>query len=172
MMNCNHKNIVYVPACMLCRGYQAVTDETKTRWSNEFKRVLFSKNIDIVQLPCPEFSFFRKLGIVRTPKGIKYYESLEGFNEFCDVLSKDIFNEILFFQSSGYKIVAIVGIEHSPTCAVNYMYTNIGTIHRKGIFFNKIYEQLETHDMEIPFIGINRNFYKKAICEIEKLFNV
>lgn len=170
MTNCNHRKIVYVPACMLCPSYQADVSDKKTKWAAEFK-MLFAqmKDVDIVSLPCPEYFYFRDKGIVRTAHGIKYYESLYDFLLLCDELSKSVINDMMFFQKNGNRIVAVCGIEHSPTCAVNYMYTNKGTIRRRGIFFERLSGLLSEKNIVIPFVGINRNFYKKAIDELNNL---
>ncbi len=157
---------------MLCTGYQSDCSTKKTNWSFELKKVLLSKkDIDIIPLPCPEFFYFRERGLVRKNHGVSYYESLDDFVVYCEELSKGLCKDISFFIRNDYKILAIIGVEHSPTCAVNYMYTNKGTVRRKGIFYKKILEELTRMDIEIPFLGVNRNAYAKTIDELERLIS-
>ena len=68
---------------------------------------------------------------------------------------------------NGYDVIAILGIEQSPSCCVNYIYTNKRKIKRKGLFMEKLYKK--TNDLNIPFIGINRKYINKSLKELEML---
>ena len=68
---------------------------------------------------------------------------------------------------SNYNVIAILGIEQSPSCCVNYIYTNHGMEKRKGLFMDKLYNKIK--DLEIPIIGINRKYINKSMKELEKI---
>ena len=66
-----------------------------------------------------------------------------------------------------YKVIAILGIEQSPSCCVNYIYTNQGMQKRKGIFIQKLYDKIKSY--HIPIIGINRKYIKKSLEELKEI---
>jgi len=56
------------------------------------------------------------------------------FNNHCNDLTETVFKEIKKIINSGYEVIAILGIEHSPSCCIKYIYTNNGMEKRKGLF--------------------------------------
>ena len=60
-----------------------------------------------------------------------------------------------------------MGIEQSPSCCVNYIYTNQGMQKRKGIFIQKLYDKIKSY--HIPIIGINRKYIKKSLEELKEI---
>lgn len=169
-MNLNLKNIIFVPGCLLCPSYQADSSNKNRLWNQEFFEFFFNNGIELVQMPCPESTFSNKsCGISRLPHGLQFYENLPGFSEHCQYLSTQVVAQIHDFNRYEDRVLAILGIEHSPTCAVNYMYTHLGTIHRSGIFLKYIIEALKQENMDITVIGINRRYPRKAITKLEKI---
>ena len=124
--------------------------------------------VELVQMPCPEATFPCGLaGLGRPPHGIQYYESLEGFQAYCVRLAQRTAEQVLSFQSAGCAVAAIVGIEHSPTCAVSYMYTRQGTVHCAGLYMNALMDELSAVGADITYIGVNRRFPRKAVSALE-----
>lgn len=134
-MNSCHKKVVFVPGCLFAPELQACKKEKNWDWAYLWMEFLCKSGCNIIQMPCPESSFECSLcGLGRKPHGVGFYEKLPGFCEHCVVLSEKVVWEILEFKKNGYDILAILGIEHSPTCAANYMYTHQGMVKRSGIF--------------------------------------
>ena len=171
MMNYNNK-IIMVPGCLFCPRFQADYSEKNMQWIINLREYICTCELGIIQMPCPEVSFpqYNK-GLSRKPHGLKYYSELSGFQEHCKSLATEVTHLIHDLQENGCKVVAIIGVEHSPTCAVNYVYTHQGMIHCKGIFFTEIDKLLEQKKMDITYIGVNRQHYQKSILEIDKLLN-
>lgn len=166
-MNSNNDRIVFVPSCLLCPIYMAKKSEKKILWRQDIICYLNDKGYSIIQMPCPEVSFPNyHCGIKRMPHGIKYYEELEGFKEHCSKLGDQVMFQIEALCDYGYKVSAIMGIEHSPTCATSYMYTNQGTQKRQGIFIQYLAQKLKERGYLIPIIGINRRYPNKAILSL------
>jgi len=160
---CNNK-IVFVPSCLLCPLLMAKKTDQSDHWRQGIIFYLNDKGYSIMQMPCPEASFPNyDNGISRKPHGIKYYEELVGFRDHCNKLGDQVLTRIDAFYNNGYIVDAIIGIEHSPTCAANYMYTHQGTQNRKGIFIQYIAQKIKERGYLIPIIGINRRFPNKAI---------
>lgn len=171
MMNYSNR-IIIVPGCLLCPRFQADYSEKNMRWSIELREYISKCKIGIIQMPCPEASFpqFDK-GLSRKPNGLKYYTELLGFQEHCKTLAIEVVQLVCDLQRNKCNVITIVGIEHSPTCAVNYIYTHQGMLHCKGIFFNEIDKLLKQKSIDIPYIGVNRRFYQKSLREIDNLLH-
>ena len=75
--------------------------------------------------------------------------------------------EIENILSSNYKVIAILGIEQSPSCCVNYIYTNHGNEKRKGLFIEKLYEKVK--DYNIHIVGINRRYINKSLNQLKNI---
>lgn len=163
------KVVVFIPGCLLCPGLQAGDSENNRLWPEAFRTIWERYPVDVVQMACPEATFPNGLaGLGRTPHGVQYYEKLEGFSSHCSRLALETANHLISFLHAKYAVAAVVGIEHSPTCAVGYMYTRQGTIRRPGLYFGVLMDLLSTAGLDITFIGVNRRFPRKAVIELER----
>ena len=91
----------------------------------------------------------------------------ENVNNTCEVLAEEVSKQVHMICKNGYDVIAILGIEQSPSCCVNYIYTNHGMEKRKGLFMDKLCKKIE--DLDIPIIGINRKYINKSLKELEKI---
>ena len=166
------KKFIFIPFCLICQAFQA-KGIVRYGWRGIIKPIveeLVKQDINLVQMPCPESQFGGyKKGLERNPNGIEYYDNPE-FRSLCNKLASETANMIKSILSNGYEIIAILGIEYSPSCAVKYQYTNEGTIHQPGIFIEELKKLLNNEEIRIPFIGINRRGIKKSLGEIKELF--
>lgn len=169
-MNSENNRIVFVPACLLCPLLMAKKGSHNELWRDEILSFLNKEGCSIIQMPCPEASFPNfSCGISRRPHGIKFYEELTGFKEHCYKLGNQVLIQIDAFYDNRYKVSAIIGIEDSPTCAVNYMYTNQGRQKRKGVFIQYLSSEFQKRGYDIPIIGINRRYPQKAIQVLKEI---
>ena len=164
------RNAILVPYCLLAPGFQANAHiETKHGWNTEFIRILTENEIDIISYSCVEASFDSvSKGLLRTKHGVGYYESLPNFLEYCKSAADVETKKIMDMISGGYQIVAILGIEHSPSCAVNYLYTHNGTQKRAGIFMKLLMDNLKYCNIDMRYIGINKRFPNKSIHKLKE----
>lgn len=166
MQDNRSKHFVFVPFCLLSQAYQA-QGIVKYEWKSSIKPIvelLLDNDINIVQMPCTESSFNNSL--VRKPMGLSKYNNKE-FNDHCEKLATQVADEIKNIIASDYKVIAILGIEQSPSCCVNYIYTNHGNENRKGLFIEKLYEKIK--DYHIPIIGINRKYINKSLNQLKSI---
>lgn len=165
---CKRPCVIVVP-CMLAAGLQAEANCDTPNWGKPFLETALRYNIDIHVLPCTE-SLFGGLsaGLVRKKHGIDYYTGLLKYKDFCTekayVAAKEV-QELCIH----YSIIAIVGVEHSPSCAINYMYTYRGMAKKSGLFMHALEGYLFDKNISIPFIGVNRRHPRKALAEFEYL---
>ena len=163
-----NKKFIFLPFCVLAQAYQA-QGIVKYDWKGTIKPVmqlLIDNDVNIIQMPCSESTFNNNL--IRKPMGISKYDT-EKFNNHCETLAQNVAEQIETIIKAGYEVVAIMGIEQSPSCCVNYIYTNNGTENRKGLFIEKLYNKIK--DYNIPIIGINRKYVNKSLKELEHLLN-
>lgn len=167
-MDNRSKRFVFIPFCLIAQAYQA-QGIVKYEWKSSirpFIDLLLDYNVNIIQMPCAESEFNNSL--IRKPKGISKYDTIE-FNKHCEELANKVSNQIKNLVSSNYEVIAILGIEQSPSCCVNYIYTNKGMEKRMGLFMQKLYENIKI--LNIPIIGINRKYINKSLKKLEKILN-
>ena len=167
-MDNRSKKFIFIPFCLIAQAYQA-QGIVKYEWKSSirpFIDLILDHDINVIQMPCAETEF--KNSLIREPKGITKYNTKE-FNEHCKTLANKVTNQIKNLIESNYEIVAILGIEQSPSCCVNYIYTNKGMEKRMGLFMQELYEN--TKELNIPIIGINRKYINKSLTELEKLLD-
>lgn len=153
----------FVPFCLLAQAYQA-QGIVKYEWRSAIKpfvNILMDNEINIIQMPCAEATY--KNNLLREPMGISKYD-IDDFNEHCEGLAMNVAKQIGDIIKSGYKVIAIIGIEQSPSCCVNYIYTNHGNEKRMGLFMEKLASKIE--QFNIPIIGINRKYINKSYNEL------
>jgi predicted secreted protein len=167
------KKFIFIPFCLICQAFQA-NGIVKHGWHGMIKPIveeLVKQDVNLIQMSCPESQFggYEK-GLQRDPYGINTYDT-PAFRQLCDRLASETTDMIKAILSNGYEVMAILGIEHSPSCAVKYQYTDKGTTHRSGIFIEILRDMLGKEGIQVPFIGINRRGIKKSLNEIKELFN-
>ncbi len=176
MTNCTSRKVILVPGCLLCPIYQVGCDESKLNWRREILDFLCMSGVSLVQMPCPEVIFESlDVGLSRKPHGVRYYEKLPGFKDHCKVLAHGVVTQIKALQKNGYVVKAILGIENSPTCAVDKIFTyGIGTEKRPGLFVSELKNYLLESGLAIPIIGITRHKkdQKKEVAQILELIDV
>ena len=159
IVNSQRNNVVFVPGCLMCPVFQVKYDCAKLAWRDEILKALVDSGVGIVQMPCPEASFGGyDEGLSRKPHGVRFYEQLPGFSQHCKNLAAQTAEQIVALENHGVHVKAILGIENSPTCAVNRIFTfGVGTEHRSGLFMGALKELLDDKKLNIPLIGITRH---------------
>ena len=126
-------------------------------------------DINMMQMPCPE-SRCAAGGLGRDPHGKVWYER-NGLREVAVRIATEQVDYMSELISAGYEILAIIGVEFSPACAVNYL--NRGPIIQKdrGIFVEELQRGLKTRGVEIPFIGVNQRALKKLDRQLKEMLS-
>lgn len=126
-------------------------------------------DINMMQMPCPE-SRCAAGGLERDPHGKVWYER-NGLREVAARIATEQVDYMSELISAGYEILAIIGVEFSPACAVNYL--NRGPIIQKdrGIFVEELQRGLKARGLEIPFIGVNQRALKKLDRQLKEMLS-
>lgn len=163
------RTVAMLPFCMICQAFQAQGIVRRhPAIVKPVLEVLVDNDVNLIQMPCPE-SLFGGLenGLIRNRQGYRRYDTPE-FRAFCAPLVEQTVHTICTLTSRGFKVVAILGIEYSPSCAVEYQYEG-RTVHRPGIFTELLADALEEHGLDIPFVGVNRRGPGRAVGRLRKL---
>lgn len=163
------KRFIFVPFCLICQAFQA-QGIVRYGYRAAIKPIveeILRHDLNIIQMPCPESQLGGYTqGLKREPKGIEQYDTQE-FREICQRLALETVKMIKGILANGYEIVAILGMEYSPSCATKLQYSARGTFHRPGLFIEALQNQLAKEKIEISFLGINRRGIKKSLEELK-----
>jgi predicted secreted protein len=162
------KRCVFVAHCVLA---QCIRAEGVARHSAaSIKPVLqfcLDHDINIFQLPCPETQCAAG-GLGRAPHGKVWYEK-HGLREVARRLAAEQVQYMKALAAQDFNIRAIIGIDFSPACAVNYINRGPVIIKERGIFVEELARELKEAHLKIPFIGINEHALKKLEGELGEL---
>ena len=165
------RKVVFIPFCLICQGVQA--QGIVKEYAAVIKPVvqeLLKHDVNLIQMPCPESQFGGyEIGLDRVPKGRTSYDTPE-FRQLCEKLGSQVTQMIQALRAKNFEIIAILGVEYSPSCAINYQFEG-RTVHQKGLFTEVLQKQLEQEGISIPFVGVNRRGTGPAIEELRQLLN-
>lgn len=157
------KKVVFVSHCIL---NQNVKPEGKEKYAGAVKEIfqlLSESDVGIVQVPCPSVEFFSVINRERKPKS--YYDTPK-YRAYCKKLAKIVLKQIENYMRSGYRVLGILGVEFSPTCAVYQIENGNRISPGKGIFIEEIENEMRKKNFQVPIVGVNLN---NIYATIEKL---
>lgn len=123
--------------------------------------------INLIQMPCPELEYE---GIKRKPASKANYDN-EVYRNICRKYANQITNFIEKLTENGYEVLGILGIENSPSCAVNYLFERGKRTRGMGIYMEELKKELKGRNLNIPFVGIDIHGMNKTINELKKVLS-
>lgn len=168
------EQFVLVPFCVLAQSFHAA-GLVKYDWKGVIKpiiQVLIDRDVNIIQMPCMETLFHGgpKDGLNREPKGMKHYDVPE-FRDYCQKEASKVLDQIQGLYSSGYSVKAILGMEYSPSCAAKIQYPPKKGLANRGVYMQELSRLLQSANIEIPILGINRRGIKPTLRRLEALLD-
>lgn len=124
-------------------------------------------DINLFQMPCPEIKC-ESGGVTRDLHGKIWYEN-NGLREISSQIAKEQVAYMKDLTNNGFRILAIMGVEFSPSCSPTYLNKGRKIVRNKGIFIEEIECQLKKQNLQIPFIGVNQNWNKKLAKQLSEL---
>ncbi len=156
------ERVVLVSHCIL-------NQSTRARWPGGGARrdtgilrdvleMLMAEGIGVVQMDCPEFSLF---GNPRRPRTKEGYDTPE-FKEICSQIAGRTCDRIIAFQKTGPKgveVVAVLGVEGSPSCGVRRTPRIIDDegvdASEPGLLMETIMDEMRRRGIETPILGMS-----------------
>ena len=167
MMN-RSKRCVFVSFCYFAQGIRASGIVRKFPATvTPLISMLMENNINIFQMPCPELEYD---SLQRQPHGKSFYDKPTN-RIICRKISEVVADQMAMLIKGGYRIEAIIGIDRSPSCAVNIISAGQrkGSITGKGIFIEELNKVLNKRGIKIPFFGINLYRINEDLRPIENV---
>lgn len=117
------KKILVVTHCILNRAakvesYNIDSINKEDELRKELLKEVFEKDIELLQLPCPEFSMYgsKRWGHVKDQFDNPF------FRNHCKKILSPVIEQLLEYYSNKekFEIVGIVAIDGSPSCGYNF----------------------------------------------------
>ena len=117
------KRILVVMHCILNRAskvksynIEEINEENELR--KELLKVVFEKDIELLQLPCPEFTMYgaKRWGHVKDQFDNPF------FRNHCKNILNPVIDQLIEYYTNKekFEIVGIVAIDGSPSCGYNF----------------------------------------------------
>ena len=123
-------------------------------------------DINIFQMPCPETECASG-GLGRSPHGKKWYED-NGLRSVAKEIGEGQAEYMSRLQKDGNKILAVIGMDFSPACAVNYLNRGPVIYKAEGIYIEELKKAMRKRHIKAPFMGVNQRAHKKLARELKK----
>lgn len=170
MSDIRSKRCVFVSHCLLAQCVRA--NGLVKYFPGPVKPMVqfcLDNDINIMQMPCPE-SLCQAGGLGRDPHGKSWYEK-NGLRETARGIAGEQVAYMHQLVRSGYELLAIMGMEFSPACAVNYLNKGPVVYKDRGIFVEELQSELRRRGLDIPFVGINQRAHRKLERQLNELVN-
>jgi predicted secreted protein len=164
----NSKKAIFVSECILNQGIRAEGVKNKTGDGPSYKiiKTLLDYNIGITVIPCPEIKYeglYRK-----TARKIKYDNPI--FRGISESISDEVVLRIKEYQKNNYKVIGILGLNGSPSCAINFCYKdyNKGKVNEPGVLMEVLKKKLRENNLTTNFIGVENYNIEKTLFQIKE----
>lgn len=168
MTDVRSRRCVFISHCLLAQGIMAQGIVKKyPAIVRPLVQFCMEHDLNILQMPCPE-SRCSAGGLVREPHGKQWYEK-NGLRETARSIAAEQVSYMRSLADEGFEILAIIGVDLSPACAVNYLNRGSAIYRDQGIYVEELRNCLEEVQMKVPFVGVNQRWHKKLLNDLEKL---
>lgn len=148
-----------------------------------------TKQIAIIQLPCPEFT---AMGFWRNPQGRQQYDNVF-FKKHCQQQLEPFVDMVRELMNNHHIPLCYLGVANSPTCSIHWgkhKSNRHGTesIHEEldssesesklGVMSNVLEQRLNDYQIKIPFLevpikeNINSDPVKKLFEQLDELLGI
>lgn len=157
------KRVIFISHCIL---NQNTVVPPLARAKGPYRDIIeeiMKHDIGIHQMPCPEY---RYLGLKRKPMTKSEYDT-ESFRNLCRKISEDIVNIMEEYLSNDYKIVGLIGINHSPSCSI---------IGNRGVLMEELMDLVYKSGIKLSLIDVPTYYHdgdkgKEFIVELKAFLN-
>lgn len=165
------KRCVFVSHCIMA---QCVRAEGLARYFpgavKPVVQFMLDNDINIMQMPCPE-TLCNAGGLGRQPHGKKWYED-NGLRPTAARIADGQAAYMKALVDQGFEILAIVGMEFSPACAITFLNRGPVIYRDKGIYIEELERALTEAGLDIPQIGVNQRALRKLDRDLAGLLGV
>lgn len=176
------KKIVLLAHCILNTNAKVDGLSTEAAGCTKIVAGLLDNGYGIIQLPCVEQSCLgmKRWGIVKDQL------DFPGFRAKCRSLLQPIIEQVVDFSNNGYTIAAVIGVDGSPTCGVNYTCSgnwggeigegysladkiaSLVCLPESGIMIEVLQQMLKEVSLSVKFIAVDEKNPQSAIEDLIK----
>lgn len=159
---------VFLSHCLLAQAVRAIG--VAKYFPGPVKPVIqfcLDNDINMMQMPCPE-TLCASGGLGRDPHGKKWYEQ-KGMRDTAREIAVSQVAYMKNLIENEFSILAVIGMEFSPACAVNYLNRGQRIYRDQGIYVEELKALMAKEKIEIPFIGVNQRALKKLQKQLDSL---
>lgn len=163
------RRVVLLSHCILNQNVRYTGGAHHAAVMEEVVDVLRMGGVGFVQMPCPEFA----LAGVNRPAASKEMYDTPRFREICASIAVSIADQAEEYAESGFAVLALLGIERSPSCGVKQTTTRprsgggVATVTKgRGILIEELQREFATRHLQIPFRGLD---WRRTAQDLEEL---
>lgn len=148
-----------------------------------------SKNVAIIQLPCPEFT---AMGYWRNPQGRQQYDNVF-FKKHCRKELSNYIDMVCELKNNNNTLLCYIGIQGSPNCSINWGKHKINKYKTEsiiedeksettsgvyGVMTSVLDEMLKENNIDIPYLeapvkeSLDSDLIKKFFTDLDDLLNI
>lgn len=112
-------------------------------------------------MPCPELTY---AGLLRPSQTKEQYDT-PAFRRHCRQIASSTADQVEEYVRNGFKVLAILGVEGSPTCGVeetSFQEANL------GILVEELRSELKKRKVEVPMKGVRHAYAIQGALWLEK----
>lgn len=158
------KKIIFVSSCLLNTNNKVKGLARYPGMCREVIDTLFENDLGIQQMHCPETLY---LGIQRWWHTKNLYDN-HGFRTYCRELARDVVTYMEEYEREGYRTVAVLSCDGSPTCGVTVtswdkdwggspveLDYGAALVEGSGVYIEELRKEIEARGMPMPpFYGL------------------
>ncbi len=173
------RKIVVVAHCILNQNSRVLGIAYYPGMINEIVDVLRKYEVGVIQMPCPELPY---AGLLRWSRTKEQYD-VPAFRRHCRQIASRIVDQVQEYSRNGFKVLAILGVDGSPTCGVDETSTGYkgGYLPKlapsqeakftkaSGIFIEELQSELNERKIAVPIKGVRDTRASQDATWLEKL---
>ena len=170
MNDLRSQRCVFVSHCLLAQGIMAQGVVKKyPSLVRPIVQFCLDNEVNIFQMPCPE-SQCPAGGLVRNPHGKQWYEN-RGLRIIAREIAQGQVSYMAKLIEEGFEVLAVIGVDFSPACGVNYLNQGYRIYADQGIYVEELKKCLRARKIECAFVGVNQRWEKKLSRDLQNLLS-
>ena len=172
------KRVILVAHCVLNQNAKLDRCAYYPGAIEEITQAILESGAGILQMPCPELLC---LGLDREAKSgaipsveeedtrIAIRMKEPKARVVCRKIVDDIVYQIEEYRKNGFEIIGVIGINGSPTCAVEMTWSANREKEGPGVFISLLAEELGKRSISVLMKGIKASEPKKAVASLREI---
>lgn len=173
------RKIVVVAHCILNQNSRVLGIAYYPGMINEIVDVLRKYEVGVIQMPCPELTY---AGLLRWSQTKEQYDT-PAFRRHCKRIASGIADQVQEYSRNGFKVLAVLGVDGSPTCGVDETPTGYkGGYSPKppsikeakftkasGLLIEELQSELKERKVAVPMKGVRHARANQDAAWLEKI---